>query len=243
MNIFLTGGSRGLGRGLVELLLADGHSVVFTYRQGKEEAERLCFMAEEKGWKGLCQGIPLDVRDEDAVDRAAEMAADLLGKVSLVINNAAVNHPSLAINTGTDEWKDVIETNLTGAFNICRAFLMHFMMEGGGCFIHMGSIAVSGLAGQAAYNASKAGLEALSSTLAHEYGCHGIRSNVLRLGLANTDMSNSSASRELIENWNSRCPAGRMMTAGDLFKAVKYLSDPGAEFVNGSVITLDGGME
>ena len=239
MKVFVTGGTGGIGEALVRHLYQKGHQICFSYCSRLEEARQLENLSGDR----RLMAVQMDLKNSDSVEYAADQAQSFLDGIDLVVNNAAVNLPKLMIQQSDEDWAEIMETNLTGSFYLCRAFLMPFLGQGYGRFIHMGSISASGLAGQAAYSAAKAGLEGLSASIAREYGSKGIRSNILRLGLADIGMGESLASEEMIEKWTENCPAGRLMEMRDVYSAVDFLADSGSDFINGTVIPVTGGME
>lgn len=239
MRYFISGGSSGIGTRLVKELNNAGHDIVFTYNENENAAIDLY----KDRSSSKCVALHMDLRSPTSVDTAVDQALDILGEVDVVINNAAVNQPELLISQSNESWNNIISTNLTGSFYLCRSFIMPFLSHGAGRFIHMGSVSAVGMAGQAAYSASKAGVEALSVSIAREYGSKGIKSNVLRLGLANIGMGKALASQEFIDKWHDVCPANRLMEAEDVLGAILFLSGNQSEFVNGIVLPINGGME
>ncbi|RED53223.1 SDR family NAD(P)-dependent oxidoreductase [Aestuariispira insulae] len=240
MKIFLTGGTGGVGAALVGHLAAQDHQICFTFSSRSEKALAL----EQETQDGGCVfSLQMDVRDPASVDAAVDAACERLDGIDLVINNAAVNSPKLLLQQSDQDWLEILSVNLTGSFFLTRAFLMPFLAQGSGRFIHMGSISAKGMAGQAAYSAAKAGLEGLSASTAREYGAKGIRSNVLRLGLADVGMGGDMASDQVTERWLDACASGRLMEMRDVFSAVDFLADPGSDFINGAVIPVTGGVE
>jgi len=142
-----------------------------------------------------------------------------------------------------DDWHDVIQTNLTGTFYVMREFLPLFLANKKGRFVNLSSIAKEGIAGQANYSASKAGLVGLSGTIAKEYGSKGITSNVVVPGVFETDMTAQSLSDDLRKFWLLHCPLKRMGRLEELSETVLFLVSDAASFINGQVINVTGGLD
>ena len=242
MNVFITGGSRGIGAGLVRDLAASGHNVAFTYLSNGDAAAALVEEIADAHPDVACTAYPLDVRDSAAVEEVGDAVVDAYERIDSVVLNAAISRTGLAVAMSDDEWRDVIDVNLSGAFYVCRQFLPVFLSQRRGRFIHMSSVARKGMAGLSAYSASKAGLCGLSAALAKEYGRKGITSNVLMLGFFDTDMTREQMPEHHKEFWHDFCPVGRMGELSDISQAVLYLASDQAGFVNGETISLTGGL-
>ena len=242
MKYFVSGGSRGIGRAIVLSAVSGGHDVAFTYHADRAGADETACLALAAG-SGRCAGYELDVRNSAMVDRAAEAVLADFGDIDVVVANAGVNRPALAASATDDEWNFVLETNLTGAFFVCRQFLPILLAKRFGRLILISSVAGRGMAGQASYAASKAGLVGLAGALAHEYGPRGITCNVVTCGLVDTGMSREHASQAIREFWERYCPVGRIGTVQDVAAAVQYLASPEAGFVNGQELGVSGGLD
>ena len=179
MTTFVTGGSRGIGRGIVQAALTAGHDVAFTYRSNRAAADAVVAWAREHTPQHRCEAFALDVGDAAAVEAVGDAVLDAFGDVTTVVNNAGVVANELAVHMSDARWAEVLATNLSGAFYVSRFFLPSLLASGGGSLIFVGSIAADGMAGQAAYAASKAGLVGLAKSLAKEYGRKGITANVV----------------------------------------------------------------
>ncbi|HUS97361.1 MAG TPA: SDR family oxidoreductase [Hyphomicrobiaceae bacterium] len=242
MNFFITGGSRGIGSSLVRDLVAAGHNVAFTYYSNETSASKLTEDIATDYPDRLCKAYHLDVRDSAWVERVGEQVEEDLETVDAVILNAATNRSGLAVSTSDDDWREIIDVNLSGVFYVCRCFLPIFLSQRNGRFIHISSVARHGMSGLSAYAASKAGLCGLSASLAKEYGRKGITSNVLTLGFFDTDMTRNQMPGSHKEFWNEFCPIGRIGVPSDISGAVLYLASEQASFVNGETISLTGGL-
>jgi len=241
--LFLTGGSRGIGAGVVRYAAERGFDVAFTFRERRKAAEAVRAGVCESVEGARCLAYELDVRDSAAVERVGEQVLDDFGTVHVVVANAAITHAGLAFSTADEDWRAVIDTNLSGAFYVARQFLPAFLANGFGRFIFMSSIAASGMSGDAAYSASKAGLLGLSGALAKEYGRKGVTSNALLLSLFETEMTLKELSAQNREFYAKHCPIGRIGQVPEVAAAVLFLASEEASFVNGQELGVTGGLD
>jgi len=241
MVVFVTGGSRGLGAGVVRASVEAGHDVAFTYHRDKDSADALVDEVAGKG--GRAVAWQLDVRDPEAVERVADEVIDLFHDIGAVVSNAGIRRDGLAMNMSDEDWSAVIDTNLSGAFHVARAFLPNFLAQRNGRFVFVSSIAKDGISGQINYAASKAGLLGLSAALAKEYGRKGITSNVVVPGFFDTDMTRDSIGTTVGAFVDQFSPAGRKGEIPELAQAVLFLTSPGASFVNGQSLGVTGGLD
>jgi len=240
---FVTGGSRGIGEAIVLDAIREGHDVAFTYLRRHAEAMKVVEHARQLRPEGTCRAYQLDVRDSAAVEKVGDQVLDEFETVHVVVANAGVNVNSLAVSMSDEQWRTVIDTNLTGAFYVCRHFLSTFLAQGTGRIILISSIGAHGVSGQANYAASKAGLLGLSAALAKEYGRKGITSNVIVAGFFDTDMTREGMSESNRSFWLQYCPAGRVGELGEVSKAVMFLASEAASFINGQTIGVTGGLD
>ena len=243
MAFLVTGGSRGIGRGIVLDAARAGHDVAFTYATQSDAALEVVKEAEQAAPKAKVKAYELDVRRSSAVDEVVGQISDEFDSIDVLINNAGINRPGLAMSMSDEDWQDVIDTNLTGAFFMVRAVLPHFLANRKGSFIHVSSIATYGISGQISYCAAKAGLLGLSRGLAKEYGPKGVRSNVLMLGLFDTDMVREGLSQDNRDFWLKYCPCQRFGEVREISQICVYLASGAANFINGQELTLTGGLE
>jgi NAD(P)-dependent dehydrogenase (short-subunit alcohol dehydrogenase family) len=243
MNFFVTGGSRGIGRALVLEAIRAGHDVGFTYRVNPALAESV---AEEAGRirpGARCRAYELDVRESAAVERVGDAFLEDFDRVDVVVPNAGITKGGLLFSMSDEDWDEVIRTNLTGAFYVCRQFLPAMLARRFGRFILVSSLAHEGLTGEASYCASKAGLHGLSAAIAKEYGRKGITSNVVVLGFFDTDMTRNGVSQLNAEFWAQHCPLGRVGDVRDVASAILFLASDGGSFINGQVLPITGGLD
>lgn len=235
----VTGASRGIGRATA-LALARRHPVAINYRSRGGEAKETLALVEDAGGEGFV--VQADVSDPAAVDALFAEVEDALGPVGVLVNNAGCRSDSLAMRTTDDAWRDVLDTNLGGAFACCRRALRPMLRAGWGRIVNVSSVAgLRGSAGQANYSAAKAGLLGLTRSLAREVGRKGITVNAVAPGLVDTDLVaglTAEQRRALVD----LVPAGRAGTAAEVASAIDYLCSPAAAYVNGTVLTIDGGM-
>ncbi len=243
MTFVVTGGSRGIGKGIVLDAARAGRPVAFTYATKPDLAQEVVETARRESPNSHVKAYQLDVRDSAKVDEVVEQIAEDFGNVSVLVNNAGINRPGLAMSMSDEDWKDVIDTNLTGAFFMVRAILPHFLANRKGSFIHVSSIATYGISGQISYCAAKAGLLGLSRGLAKEYGPKGVRSNVLMLGLFDTDMVREGLSQANRDFWLKYNPCQRFGDVREISQICVYLASDCANFINGQEMTLTGGLE
>jgi 3-oxoacyl-[acyl-carrier protein] reductase len=242
LNCFVTGGSRGIGRAIVLKLVASGYGCAFTFVGNAQGAEETVALARAAAPNAKVLSYRLDVRDPAAVEKTAEKAISELGDVHVVVNNAAIVRNNAMALMADDEWVDVIATNLSGPFYVTRSFLMHFLSNRFGRIVNISSLAAGGSSGQANYSAAKAGLEALTKTVAKEYGPKNITANAVVVGYVQTAMTDNHLSDQLRNGWVRYCPAKRVGTAEEVASLVHYLTTEHAGFINGEVIRVSGGL-
>lgn len=243
MAFLVTGGSRGIGKAIVLDAARSGHDVAFTYATQPDLAAEVVSIANVESPNAKVKAYKLDVRDSKCVDETVEEIVDEFENVDVLINNAGINRPGMAMSMSDEDWKDVIDTNLTGAFFMVRAVLPQFLANRKGSFIHVSSIATFGISGQISYCAAKAGLLGLSRGLAKEYGPKGVRSNVLMLGLFDTDMVREGLSPANRDFWLKYNPCQRFGDVREISQICVYLASDCANFINGQEMTLTGGLE
>ena len=240
--LFITGASGGIGAQLVRDSAAAGFDVGFTYYKDAANAERVLYDAREIAPDGRFEAWHVDQRAPDEVETVVDAAIDTFDEIAAVVLNAGITRTGLMFSMSDEDWRDVIDTNLTGPFFVCRQFLPHFIGNRHGRFIHISSVAMYGMAGQVGYCASKGGVQALSNAIAKEYGRKGVTSNTLALGLFDGGMSETDASDRSFAFWKQFCPAGRLGELSEIAAAVHFLVSPNAAFINGDTLHLAGGL-
>jgi 3-oxoacyl-[acyl-carrier protein] reductase len=227
----VTGASRGIGRAIAEELARAGAEVVVGYRSGKEEAEEL---ASSIGGRA----VQADVSSPEDAKRLVEEAGDL----DVLVNNAGLTRDGLLARMPDDDWRTVIETNLSSVFYTCRAVTRPMMKKRGGSIVNVSSVVgVHGNWGQTNYAASKAGIIGFTKSLARELGSRNIRANVVAPGYvktALTDVLPEEATAAMIQN----TPLGRVAEPHEIAGAVRFLASDQASFITGEVLLVDGGL-
>jgi 3-oxoacyl-[acyl-carrier protein] reductase len=242
MNVFVTGGSRGIGREIVLKFVNEGHHCAFTYVANKAAADKVLAEAKESRPQAVVKAYALDLKDSPAIEAVVERAIGDFENIDAVVNNAAVVRNNAAALMSDDEWNEVIQTDLSGPFFVIRSFLMHMLSNRSGRIINISSLAQDGTSGQANYAAAKAGLIGLTKTLAREYGAKGITTNVVTVGYVETEMTRDHLADKLHDIWMQYCPMKRIGTAAEIASLVHYLTTPEAGFINGEVIRVSGGL-
>ncbi|MFL5909739.1 MAG: 3-oxoacyl-[acyl-carrier-protein] reductase [Gaiellaceae bacterium] len=230
-NALVTGASRGIGRAIAVELAQAGATVVIGYRTGKDEAEAL---AAEIGGRA----VQADVSDADEARRLVEEAGD----VDVLVNNAGLTRDGLLARMSDDDWRTVIETNLSSVFYTCRAVARPMMKKRAGSIVNVSSIVgVHGNWGQTNYAASKAGIIGFTKSLARELGSRNIRANVVAPGYVTTQLTDVLP-EEVMAAMVQNTPLGRAGEPTDVAGAVRFLCSDESSFITGEVILVDGGM-
>jgi 3-oxoacyl-[acyl-carrier protein] reductase len=227
----VTGGSRGIGAAIAAELAKAGADVVIGYRSGAEEAEGV---AGEIGGRA----VQADVSNPEEAQRLVEEAGDL----DVLVNNAGVTRDGLIARMSEEDWRTVLDTNLGGTFNTCRAVTRGMMKRRSGSIVNISSVVgVHGNPGQTNYSASKAGIIGFTKALARELGSRGIRANVVAPGYISTRLTNDLP-EELQQAMLGSTPLGRFGEPEDVAGAVRFLASDAAAFVTGEVLLVDGGL-
>lgn len=243
MNYFVTGGSRGIGAEIVKQAVREGHDVAFTYLGSADAAKAV--QADAAGLRegARCKAYQLDVRDPAMVEAVGNQVLEDFEQVDVVVNNAGINRGNLAVYTSDEEWHDVLATNLSGAFYVSRCFLPGMLANRFGRIINISSVVKNGMAGQAAYSASKAGLIGLTRSLAKEYGPKNITVNAIVAGYFKTDMTEEYMSDSFKAFWFKYCPLRRTGELSEVSRVVTFLASEAAAFITGAEIPVAGGLE
>lgn len=234
-NVLISGGSRGIGRACVEAFCRAGDRVVFLYRNREDMA------AEVAGQTGAYP-IRADISDPEAVRQAVEAATAHLGGVDILVNNAGAALLGQIQDVTDAQWRNLIDTDLSGAFYLCRAVAPQMVRQHSGAIVNIGSMwGKTGASCEVAYSAAKAGIRGLTMSLAKELGPSGITVNCVEPGLIDTDM-NAALVAEVRQALREETPLGRMGTPEEVAAAVLFFASPAAAFITGQVLGVDGGM-
>ncbi len=227
----VTGASRGIGRAIASELAVAGAAVVVGYRSGEDEAESL---ANELGGRA----IQADVSDADEAKRLIEDA----GELDILVNNAGLTRDGVLARMSDEDWRVVLETNLSSVFYTCRAVTRSMMRKRAGAIVNVSSIVgVHGNWGQTNYAASKAGIIGFTKSLARELGSRNVRANVVAPGYVRTRLTNV-LSEQATQAMLGATPLGRLGEPGDVAGAVRFLCSDEASFITGEVLLVDGGL-
>ncbi len=235
----VTGAGRGIGRAIALKFAKEGADVVVVSRTA-ENSEKVAAEIRALGRKAWA--LAVDVADSAAVSAAAEKILADCGKVDILVNNAGVTRDGLLMRMSDADWDTVIDTNLKGAFLVTKAFFRTFAKQRAGRIINITSvIGLIGNGGQCNYAASKAGLIGFTQSVAKELAGRGVTVNAIAPGFIETDMT-AVLNDELKAGILKVIPMGKLGAADDIAHAALYLASPGARYVTGQVLTVDGGM-
>lgn len=242
-NIFLTGGSRGIGKSAVLEVVKHGANAAFTYINSEEGAKDTVEKAGKINPSSKVVYYQMDVKDSKQVDNIAEKVINDMSRIDIVVNNAGILKDGPIHFMSNESWNEVIHTHLTGTFYVCRAFLEEFIINKGGKFINISSICHVGSAGQANYSAAKAGIIGFSKALAKEYGNKDIYCNVIVPGYFKTDLTDANASPMIVEQFVRLSNLQREGNPSEFGKAIVFLASDLSSFVNGDVLYVTGGLD
>lgn len=239
-TVIITGGSRGIGRACCLAFAKEGANIVFTYNKSQEEAKE--FKKQITNLGVGCLSMQADVKDYNQCRNVVEQALKKYNRLDVLINNAGITRDKALMMMTLEDWKDVIDTNLGGVFNMTRVVITTFLKQKQGCIINMSSISgVVGIPRQTNYSASKAGIIGFSKALAKEVAPYNIRVNAVCPGYINTDMVNTLRD-DIKEKVKSSIPLGRIGEPEEVAKVCVFLASDEARYIIGQVIKIDGGL-
>ena len=235
-----TGGSRGIGRAIVEALAKDGAKVAFIYNSNATAADEVVKALSDDGHQ--VKAIQSDVRCKESADKVISDLADEWGSVDILVNNAGIIKDGLLATMDAEQWQDVIDTNLTSVFNYCQAATRQMMSQRYGRIINMSSVAADvSNPGQANYAASKGGVEGFTRCIATELARRGVTANAVAPGFIETDMTTAVvelAGKEI----KKKIPCRRLGQPDDIANAVLFFAQESSSYVTGQVLKVDGGL-
>jgi 3-oxoacyl-[acyl-carrier protein] reductase len=239
-NIIITGGSRGIGRGIALVLAKHGANIAFTYSSSVDSA--ISLTEEISALNVKCKGYQSNAANfEDSQKLVDQILLDF-DNIDVLINNAGITKDNLLMRMTEEDFDKVIDVNLKSVFNMVKAVQRTFLKNRSGSIINISSIVgVKGNAGQANYAASKAGIIGFSKSIALELGSRNIRSNVIAPGFIQTEMT-EKLNQDVVNQWISGIPLKRGGTTEDVANLCLFLSSDLSSFITGQVINVDGGM-
>jgi len=235
----VTGASRGIGQAIAQALAKQGAIVIGTATT-EDGAANIGTYLKEIGAKG--EGIVLNVNDAARIQVVVDDVQARHGGISILVNNAGITRDNLLARMKDDEWDEVIDTNLRSIFRLSRAVMRSMMKSRHGRIINIASVVgVSGNAGQTNYSAAKAGIIGFSKSLAREVGSRGITVNCVAPGFIDTDMTRFLSEVQQ-QTLLQTIPLGRLGHVDDIAAAVAFLASPGASYITGTTLHVNGGM-
>ena len=238
--VFITGGSRGIGKAIALKYAKNGYNIVINYVSDKTDTEKLEKEFKETGAEVLL--VKADVSKAEEVEEVVKKAIEKFGKIDVLVNNAGITRDTLLMRMKEEDFDKVIEINLKGTFLVTKAITPYMMKKRNGRIINLSSVVgVSGNAGQSNYSASKAGIIGFTKSAAKELASRNIRVNAVAPGFIDTDMT-SVLSDEVKAGINAQIPMKRMGTAEEIANVVYFLGSEESSYITGQVINIDGGM-
>lgn len=239
-NAIITGGSRGIGKGIAQIFAQHGANVAFTYASSVNAANELENELNEIGIKA--KGYQSNAADFKECEALIKNVAEDFGAIDILINNAGITKDNLLMRMSEEDFDQVIEVNLKSVFNMTKAVQRTMLKQRSGSIINMSSVVgVKGNAGQSNYAASKAGIIGFSKSMALELGSRNIRTNVIAPGFIETEMT-GKLDEKTVEGWRDAIPLKRGGTPEDIANACVFLGSDLSSYITGQVIQVNGGM-
>ena len=239
-NILITGGSRGIGKSIVQVLFNSGANVGFTFSSSESAANEIAKNLNSSSQK--CIAYKSDASKFDQCENLVESYLNDFETIDVLINNAGITKDNLLMRMSEDDFDKVIEVNLKSVFNMTKACQRVFLKNRKGSIINMSSVVgVKGNAGQSNYAASKSGIIGFSKSIAQELGSRSIRCNVIAPGFIKTEMTDN-LSDSLVDSWTENIPLKRAGESVDVANLCLFLASDLSSYITGQVIHVDGGL-
>lgn len=239
-TVVVSGASRGIGRAVAVELATAGANISFNFRSSEAEARELEKEIQSLGVKA--KGYQTDIKDYDAVKSWVDSTVESFGGIDVIVNNAGITKDGALALMSLANWKEVINTNLDGTFNLTKAAILIFMKQKSGNVINITSVSgVMGMARQTNYAASKAGIIGFSKSLAKEVAAYNIRVNSVAPGFVETDILRD-LSKDYMDQMLKSIPLGRLGRPEEVASAVRFLAGEESRYITGQTIVIDGGM-
>ena len=239
-NVLITGGSRGIGKGIVNSLINEGANVAFTYSSSSSLADEIVNNLSSSVNK--CKAYQSDASVLSDCEKLVDDVLNDFGSIDVLINNAGITKDNLLMRMSEDDFQKVIKVNLNSVFNMTKACLRHFLKNRHGSIINMSSVVgIKGNAGQSNYAASKSGIIGFSKSIALELGSRNIRCNVIAPGFIVTEMTDK-LSESVTEDWIKNIPLRRSGNPSDVANVCVFLASDLSSYITGQVINVDGGL-
>lgn len=236
-NIVVTGGSRGIGKCLVENLAREGNNVILNYNKSEKQAKKIQNDLREEGI--VIEIFKADVSKREEVKKLVEFALEKMKTIDVLINNAGIAKIQMFQDVTDDDWNEIIDTNLKSAFYMSQEVISGMIHKKSGCIINISSIwGMVGASCETVYSISKAGVDALTKSLAKELGPSNIRVNSIAPGVIDTEM-NSHIDKKIKKELENETPLGKIGKPIDIYKCVKWIIED--EFTTGQIISVNGG--
>ncbi len=236
----VTGASRGIGRAIALQLAEDGFDIVVNYAGSKDKAEEVVNEIKSLGREAVA--IQANVAVKDEVTNMVKTTIERFGTIDCVVNNAGITRDNLMMRMKQDEWSDVIDTNLTGVFNVVQGVTRQLLKQRSGTIINISSVVGTiGNAGQANYVAAKAGVEGLTKTFARELASRHITVNAIAPGFIVSDMTDQ-LNDDIQSAMKTQIPLGTFGTVEDVAYAASFLASDKAKYITGQTLHVNGGM-
>ena len=236
----VTGGSRGIGRGIVLCLAGLGARVIINYRENREAAQEV--LDQVLGGNGCAELAPFDVARQDQVEDAVKKVVDQYEKVDILVNNAGITVDGLLMRQPALDWDRIIDVNLRGVFHCTKSASRRMIRQRSGRIINLTSVAGQmGNVGQSVYAASKAGIVGFTKSMARELAPRGITVNAVAPGFIETEMT-ASLDADTRSKYLGAIPLGRFGSCDDVAQTVAFLVGPGGQYITGQTIGINGGL-